>query len=118
MIVVDSSVAIKWVIREPGHEAALSLFDRRDVLAAPDLLIPEVATILRKKLRAGEVTPQQAEQGLDAIVAAIGMILPLARSPDRRLTSPADLTTRPMIASSSPQPSRRAFSSRPTGPSS
>lgn len=78
MIVIDSSVAIKWVVREPGHDAALQLFERQQVMAAPDLLIPEVANILRKKLRGGEITLEQAEQGVDGISAAIGVIIPSA----------------------------------------
>ncbi len=56
--VVDASVAIKWVIDEPGTEQALLL--RRHRLAAPDLLIPECANILWKKVRRKELSEAEA----------------------------------------------------------
>ncbi len=49
-LVVDASVVIKWVIEETGTQDALAL--RRHRLLAPDLLIPECANILWKKVRA------------------------------------------------------------------
>ena len=56
--VIDASVAIKWVIDEPGTEQALLL--RRDRLVAPDLLVPECANILWKKVRRGELSEAEA----------------------------------------------------------
>jgi predicted nucleic acid-binding protein len=56
--VIDASVAIKWVIDEPGAEQALLL--RRHQLSAPDLLVPECANILWKKVRRGELTADEA----------------------------------------------------------
>jgi predicted nucleic acid-binding protein len=47
--VIDASVAIKWLVDEPGTAAALSL--RRHRLLAPDLLIAECANVLWKKVR-------------------------------------------------------------------
>jgi predicted nucleic acid-binding protein len=57
-VVVDASVAIKWVVQEPGSDAALAL--RRGRLLAPDLLIAECANILWKKARLGEHTKAEA----------------------------------------------------------
>ena len=57
-LVVDASVAIKWVIAETGTEQALSLRRRR--ITAPDLLIPEGANILWKKARRGELSEAEA----------------------------------------------------------
>lgn len=56
--VIDASVAIKWVVDEPGTERALLL--RRDRLVAPDLLIPECANILWKKARRKELSEAEA----------------------------------------------------------
>ena len=56
-LVVDASVAIKWVVEEEGSEAAAGLLDG-STLAAPDFLIPECANILWKKVRRGELAPE------------------------------------------------------------
>jgi predicted nucleic acid-binding protein len=58
-LVIDASVAIKWVIDEPGTKEALSLLRHR--LYAPDLLVAECANILWKKVQRNELTPQEAE---------------------------------------------------------
>jgi predicted nucleic acid-binding protein len=46
-LVIDASVAIKWVIDEPGTKEALSLLKHR--LYAPDLLVAECGNILWKR---------------------------------------------------------------------
>jgi predicted nucleic acid-binding protein len=51
--VIDASVAIKWVVSEPGTQEALALRQHR--LIAPDLLIAECANILWKKVRRQEL---------------------------------------------------------------
>ncbi|MEQ1619416.1 MAG: type II toxin-antitoxin system VapC family toxin [Terricaulis sp.] len=58
LFVIDASVAIKWVVQEPGTPEALAL--RNATLAAPDLLIPECANILWKKHRLGQLTAGEA----------------------------------------------------------
>ena len=57
-LVIDASVAIKWVIEEDGTKEALAL--RRQALAAPDLLVAECANILRKKVRRKELSEPEA----------------------------------------------------------
>ena len=51
-LVIDASVAVKWVIEEEDTTQALALRGR--ALAAPDLLIAECANILWKKVRRNE----------------------------------------------------------------
>jgi predicted nucleic acid-binding protein len=58
-IVVDASVAIKWVVEEDGTPQALVLLKRAG-LTAPDLLIAECAKILWKKVRRSELTREEA----------------------------------------------------------
>jgi predicted nucleic acid-binding protein len=60
-LVIDASVAIKWFVPENNHEIALDLLDRRDRLAAPDLLLVETANIAWKKAIRGEIRADQAE---------------------------------------------------------
>ena len=59
-LVIDTSVAIKWVVEEEGSVAATALLDVGHGFRAPDLLMPECANILWKKVRRGEVTPEEA----------------------------------------------------------
>jgi len=56
--VVDASVVIKWVVGEPETVQALALRQHR--LSAPDLLVPECANILWKKVRRNEMTGDEA----------------------------------------------------------
>jgi predicted nucleic acid-binding protein len=58
VLVIDASVAVKWVVQEPGTPEALAL--RKARLAAPDLIIPECANILWKKQRLGQLTSAEA----------------------------------------------------------
>ena len=57
-LVIDASVAVKWVVEEGGTKEALALRDR--ALAAPDLLIAECANILWKKVCRNELSEQEA----------------------------------------------------------
>jgi predicted nucleic acid-binding protein len=56
-LVIDASVAIKWLVDEPGTDDALRL--RRHQLFAPDLLTVECANILWKKFRRNELTSDE-----------------------------------------------------------
>lgn len=58
-IVIDASIAVKWVVEEEGTDAALGL--RRGFrFLAPELLIAECANILWKKVQRGELLSDEA----------------------------------------------------------
>jgi len=57
-LVVDASVAIKWVIPEAGSEQAITLLDHD--LVVPALLFSECANILWRKLRHRLLTDEEA----------------------------------------------------------
>jgi predicted nucleic acid-binding protein len=58
-LVIDASIAIKWVIEEEGTSQALTL--RREArLLAPELLVAECANILWKKARRNELSREEA----------------------------------------------------------
>ena len=67
--VVDASVVIKWVVQEEGSDAAIRLIER-PTLSAPDLLIPECANILWKKVRRGELTRDEAVLAAELLMRA------------------------------------------------
>ncbi|NQV81812.1 MAG: type II toxin-antitoxin system VapC family toxin [Alphaproteobacteria bacterium] len=77
-LVIDASVAIKWVVGEPGTDDALSL--RRHNLYAPDLLVSECANVLWKKVRRGELHPDEAHAAAQLLERA-----DLHLEPSRRL---------------------------------
>lgn len=58
-LVIDASIAVKWVVEEEGTGAALAL-RRAHRFLAPELLIAECANILWKKVQRGELTPEEA----------------------------------------------------------
>lgn len=59
-IIIDASVAIKWVVPEVGTDAALALRIEHE-LSAPELIVPEIANILWKKFQRGELQGTEAE---------------------------------------------------------
>jgi predicted nucleic acid-binding protein len=58
-LVIDASVAVKWLIQEDGTSQALAL-RRRAKLIAPDLLTAECANIFWKKVQRGELSRDEA----------------------------------------------------------
>jgi predicted nucleic acid-binding protein len=75
-MVIDASVAVKWMVLETHHEAALSIFDGEWERIAPDLILPEVANVLRKKLKHQEITADQLAIGLHGLTVAIPRLVP------------------------------------------
>lgn len=53
-MIVDASVALKWVIREDDSDIAAALL-RGSALIAPDLIFSEIASGLWRKWRRGEL---------------------------------------------------------------
>ena len=58
-VVIDASVAMKWVVEENGTAEALEVL-RRYPLSSPDLMIAECANVLRKKVIRGELDEDEA----------------------------------------------------------
>jgi predicted nucleic acid-binding protein len=68
VVIVDASVAVKWVVEEPDSAVAKSLQNHR--LLAPDLLHVECANVLRKKALRGELPPPDVEGRLRTLLKA------------------------------------------------
>lgn len=81
-MIVDASVAVKWVVFEAGSEQALDLLGRD--LEAPTLWLAEAANALRTKCVRGEISESEASEFaldlMDAPVVPIelGELLPMA----------------------------------------
>jgi predicted nucleic acid-binding protein len=76
LIVVDTSVALKWVLDEPNSDRAREAMDR--TLVAPDVWRVEAANGLRRAVRIGELPPEEAPRLLKV----------LDRAPVRDLPTP------------------------------
>lgn len=68
-LVVDASVALKWVLLEENRERALALL-AEDELIAPDLLHVECANALTMRVRRGLISPVDARDALQVILYA------------------------------------------------
>ena len=75
MVVVDASVAVKWVLDEPGSEAAAALRDQP--LLAPSLLLAECANALWVRQRRGELTAEEVTARLAGLLVAPVVLVPL-----------------------------------------
>jgi predicted nucleic acid-binding protein len=76
-VIIDASVALKWVIEEQGSTAARELL-LGEALAAPDLLIVECANVLWAKARRGQLKRDLGVAALTAILAVPIDLLPSA----------------------------------------
>ena len=74
-LVIDASIAIKWVVEEDGTADALTL-RRHAKLIAPDLLAAECANILWKKVRRNELSKDEAFLAARLLQAADLDLLP------------------------------------------
>jgi predicted nucleic acid-binding protein len=75
--VVDTSVVLKWVVREDDSEVARAWAGTP--LAAPDLVRAELANALWKKVRREEIQPGQARRAFPRALEAVTLVsaLPL-----------------------------------------
>jgi len=85
VVVVDTSIVVKWVLYEPDSATALALLTKwfRDGLEihAPALLMYELANVLHQHVRRGEETPDSAKQALAKVFFV-----------DLQLDFPSDIT--------------------------
>jgi predicted nucleic acid-binding protein len=77
ILVVDASVAARWVLPEPGSERALALRDEQSDLIAPDLIVAEVANTVWKYARRGAVSSADAAAAVDVAVAPLSRLAPV-----------------------------------------
>jgi predicted nucleic acid-binding protein len=72
ILVVDASVAAKWVLDEPGRDAAVQLIVRQNQmqveLIAPDLILLELSNMISKRERRKLLTTVQAEHAFHFMV--------------------------------------------------
>lgn len=89
-VVVDASIAIKWVLNEEDSNIALALLaewiGRKTNMLAPALLAYEITNILHKKIRSGKITVDTAKNSLTQVILR-ALQLDLPRGPDLSIRS-------------------------------
>src|ERR1700732_2858091 len=84
MMVVDASVAVKTYLEEVGADAATELLAGSTKLLAPELIRLEVAGALCRRVRKGELQPDEAEIRCQHWLAELDKGL-FTLTPDREL---------------------------------
>jgi predicted nucleic acid-binding protein len=82
-IVIDASVALKWVIDEPQSEAAVALRDHE--LIAPALWLAEAANALWRHARIGDISDDEAAAHFAELLKAPVASLPIEPYLERAL---------------------------------
>ena len=82
-LVIDASIAAKWVVEEEGTAQALAL-RQRAALIAPELLVAECANILWKKVQRDELSKDEA-----VLAARLLQAAEIELRPTRSLLEPA-----------------------------
>jgi predicted nucleic acid-binding protein len=78
--VIDASVAVKWLLPEPGSAAAAALLEGPRKLIAPDLLRIEAAAAITRRVRLGQLSAADAqrmcEHWLESLESGSVLLLP------------------------------------------
>lgn len=83
-VVVDASVAVKWYLQEPYADQAQQVLNGDTPLHAPDFLLVEVDSVLCKRIRRGEISPDRADEIRRAL-----RLVPMRCHPFGNLLDPA-----------------------------
>ena len=66
-LVVDASVAVKWLVAEDGSDMARALATGGDDLHAPRLMACEIANVVWRKARLGEIERNHAGAAMGSV---------------------------------------------------
>lgn len=72
VFVVDASLLVKWFVPEVYSVAARKWLDASHDYVAPDLVFPEAGNAIWKKVRRGELGPEDAQSVVNDL-AAVGV---------------------------------------------
>lgn len=76
-LVIDANIAVKWHIKQDGSDAARALGGPDSRLIAPEFILAELASALRKYVKLGKVTADAAEAVLQKSPLAFEALFPL-----------------------------------------
>lgn len=90
-LVVDASVASKWVLPEDGAEFASRLRERSEDLIAPSLIVSEIGNAIWKRVVWGEISGGDAAVALGSAVNIMTRLIPLEELAQDALAIAAEL---------------------------
>lgn len=90
-LIVDASVASKWVLPEDGAERASRLRERDDDIIAPALIVSEIANAIWKRIVWGELETDDAVVALGSAVNIVARLIPLEELAKNALATAAEL---------------------------
>jgi predicted nucleic acid-binding protein len=76
-LVIDASVASKWVLPEDGAEHAARLREEDDNLIAPVLIVSEIGNAVWKRVMWREMPQSDAVQAVEIAVSLVSQLVPL-----------------------------------------
>jgi predicted nucleic acid-binding protein len=76
-LVIDASVAVKWVLPEAGSERALALRNAPDHLIAPTQVMAEVANAIWKYAKRGDLSSADAIAAVRMAAGPLARLVPL-----------------------------------------
>ena len=80
-VVVDASLALKWVVEEEDTKQATALraewYEAGEVLVAPPIFRPEVTNVLHRKARRGEMNLGEAREAAKYLVDLVAIAEPM-----------------------------------------
>lgn len=84
-IIVDASVAVRWLVKLPFHPVACALLSSANRLLAPDFLNAEVGSALTKLVRAKVLTQKEGLEAFEDFFRAPVHLLPTHPVADRAI---------------------------------
>jgi predicted nucleic acid-binding protein len=89
--VVDASVAVKWILPEPGSSAAAALRDEDPNLIAPSFVTAEIGSALWKAIQRGILDRSDGIAAIEAALIWFQAVIPLEDLRARALALAIDL---------------------------
>jgi predicted nucleic acid-binding protein len=90
-LVVDASVAVKWILPEAGSDAAAALREQEPALTAPSLVIAEIGSAIWRAARGGAIRRTEATEGIEAALLWFQSLIPVEELRVRALTLAVEL---------------------------
>ena len=76
-LVIDASIAAKWILPEPESDRAEALRNDEPVLIAPELIVAELGNAVWKRARRQEITAAKAVEAISHAMRMIDRLYPL-----------------------------------------